>query len=76
MPADKSIIEITKKIIFAEVDICSTNRADPAKINIIGMLISSLMFRLKFSETRKYTPSKKIIEPRKTDNLFCLMDSL
>jgi hypothetical protein len=52
-PADKSIIEMIKKIIFVEVDICSTNRPDPAKINIIGMLIPSLMVRLKFSETRK-----------------------
>jgi len=45
--------ETIKKIVFVEVDICSTSRPDPAKISIKGMLITSLIFRLKFSETRK-----------------------
>jgi hypothetical protein len=69
------MIEIIKKILFVEVDICSTNKPDPARTTMIGMLIPSLLVNSKFSETRKYTPTRKIIEPRKTDNLFCLMDS-
>jgi len=53
MPAANSIIEIIRKIIFVEVDMCSTSRPDPAKMSIKGMLIPSLIFRLKFSETKK-----------------------
>jgi hypothetical protein len=49
---------------------------DPANIRMIGILMPSPMFREKFSDIRKYTPSKKIIEPRKTDRPFCCIDSL
>jgi hypothetical protein len=52
-PADKRIIEIIKKIFFVEVDICRINKPEPAKIKIIGMLVTSLIFRLKFSEIKK-----------------------
>ena len=53
MPADNSRTEIIRKIIFVEVDKCSINKPDPAKIKMIGMLTASLIFRLKFSETKK-----------------------
>jgi len=47
------MIEIIKKILFVEVDICSTNKPDPARIRMIGMLIPMLLVSSKFSETRK-----------------------
>jgi hypothetical protein len=53
MPADNSRTEIIRKIIFVDVDICRINRPEPAKIKMIGMLVTSLIFRLKFSETKK-----------------------
>jgi hypothetical protein len=53
MPVDNSRTEIIRKIIFVDVDICRINRPEPAKIKMIGMLFTPLIFRLKFSETKK-----------------------
>jgi hypothetical protein len=74
-PADRSMMEIIKKIFFVLVEICRTNKPVPVKIRMIGTLIPSLLFNSKFSEIKKYTPRRKIMEPRKTDNLFCLIHS-
>ena len=53
MPEDNSRTEIIRKIFFVDVDICRINRPEPAKIKMIGMLVTSLIFRSKFSETKK-----------------------
>jgi hypothetical protein len=74
-PADRSMMEIIRKIILVLVEICSTNKPVPAKIRMIGTLIPFLLLNSKFSEIKKYTPRRKIKEPRKTDILFCLIDS-